>query len=537
MAGSTVMTTDGRGAVRALALGALVMALAGCGDHSGDHGHDHGDGGHGEEAHVPAADTRPSAVVTRYNEETELFLEYPALVVGEGSRFAAHLSRLDGYDPVTEGQLTVTLEQDGEIVAGFRESRPTRDGLYTPTIKPRDAGTFDLKIAWAQGERRSVHVIPDVQVYKDWQSVPEQLGDSPQGEIGFTKEQQWRVPFRTAAVSERRLRESVPATGHLRALPGRDRTVHAPIPGRVQPPEGGWLEPGQRVEADTVVARLVPQLGVGTDVASLRLALEEAEGRARLARRERERLEGLYEKQAVPERRVIEARIEARVAAATLEAAQKRLQAYQSGEKTGDGVASVPVLAGTAGTVAEMMTGPGSYLDQGDPMLRVVDRERLRLEARVSEAEALQQPTGAWYTTTGSDERITVDPENGARLVSVGEVVDPSTRTIPVIFELPNRANHRVGTAARVRVWNGDSTQSLAVPLSAVQRESGEAVVYLANGGETFERRVVTLGIRAGDYVAVRRGLEAGDRVVADGSYLVRLAASGGGDAGHGHAH
>lgn len=537
MAESTVMTTEWRVAGRALALGALVMALAGCGDHSGDHGHDHGDGGHGEEAHAPATDTRPSAVVTRYNEETELFLEYPALVVGEGSRFAAHLSRLDGYDPVTEGQLTVTLEQDGEIVAGFRVSRPTRDGLYTPTIEPRDAGTFDLKIAWAQGERRSVHVIPDVQVYADRQSVPNQLGDAPQGEIEFTKEQQWRVPFRTAAVSERRLRESVPATGHLRALPGRDRTVHAPVPGRVQPPEGGWLEPGQRVEADTVVARLVPQLGVGTDVASLRLAVEEAEGRARLARRERERLEGLYDKQAVPERRVIEARIEARVAAATLEAAQKRLQAYQSGENTGDGVASVPVLAGTAGTVAAMMTGPGSYLDQGEPMLRVVDRQRLRLEARVSEAEALQQPTGAWYTTTGSDERITVDPENGARLVSVGEVVDPSTRTIPVIFELPNRANHRVGAAARVRVWNGDSTQSLAVPLSAVQRESGESVVYLANGGETFERRVVTLGIRAGDYVAVRRGLEAGDRVVADGSYLVRLAASGGGDAGHGHAH
>jgi len=531
------MTTDWRGAFRALALGTLAMALAGCGDHSGDHGHDHGDGGHEEEAHEPASDARPSVMVTRYNEETELFLMHPALVVGEGSRFAAHLSWLDGYNPITEGQLTVTLEDEGEIVAGFRVSRPTRDGLYTPTIEPRDAGTFDLKIAWAQGERRSVHLIPDVRVYADRQSVPELLGDSPQGDIQFTKEQQWRVPFRTVAVSERRLRESVPATGHLRALPGRDRTVNAPIPGRVQRPEGGWPEPGQRVEADTVVARLVPQLGVGTDVASLRLAVEEAEGRVRLARRERQRLEGLFEQGAVPERRVIEARIEARVATAALEAARQRLDAYQSGEDPGNGAATVPVLAGTAGTVAAMMTGPGSYLDQGEPMLRVVDRQRLRLEARVSEAEALQQPTGAWYTTTGSDERITVDPQNGARLVSVGEVVDPSTRTIPVIFELPNRANHRVGAAVRVRVWNGDSTRSLAVPLSAVQRESGEAVVYLANGGETFERRVVTLGIRAGDCVAVRQGLEAGDRVVADGSYLVRLAASGGGNAGHGHAH
>ncbi|TDT43917.1 RND family efflux transporter MFP subunit [Halospina denitrificans] len=531
------MITDWRSAFSVLAVCVAVMVLAGCGDHSDDHGHDHGDAGHGEEAHEPDSEGRPSAVVTRYNDDTELFLEYPALVAGEGSRFAVHLSRLEQYDPVTEGELTVTLEKNGEVVAGFRVSRPTRDGLYTPTIEPRDAGTFDLKIAWKNDERSSEHIIPDVRVYADPESVPEQLGDSPEGEIQFTKEQQWRVPFHTTTVGERRLRESVPATGYLRALPGRDRRVHAPVPGRVQPPEDGWPEPGQRVEADTVVARLVPRLGVGTDVGSLRLAVEEAEGQVRLARRERRRLEGLFEKEAIPQRRVIEARVEARVAEAGLKAARQRLEAYQQGDEPVEAAAMVPVMAGTAGTVAEVMTGPGSYLDEGEPMLRVVDRQRLRLEARVSESEALEQPAGAWYTPAGSDQRFTVDPDNGARLVSAGELIDASSRTRSVIFELSNEANHRVGTAAKVRVWNGDSKRALAVPVSAVQRESGETVVYLANGGETFERRVVNLGIRAGDYVAVRRGLEDGDRVVVDGSYLVRLAASGGGDAGHGHTH
>ncbi len=62
-------------------------------------------------------------------------------------------------------------------------------------------------------------------------------------------------------------------------------------------------------------------------------------------------------------------------------------------------------------------------------------------------------------------------------------------------------------------------------------------MVYVQTGGESYARRPVTLGLRAGDQVAVTGGLAPGERVVARGSYLVRLAASGDSGAGHGHAH
>jgi cobalt-zinc-cadmium efflux system membrane fusion protein len=86
-------------------------------------------------------------------------------------------------------------------------------------------------------------------------------------------------------------------------------------------------------------------------------------------------------------------------------------------------------------------------------------------------------------------------------------------------------------------VFTGKSVDSVAVPVSAIVRDSGVPVVYVEVGGESFQRRVVQLGIRDGDYIEVRNGVTNGERVVSKGAYLVKLAASGPAEAGHGHAH
>lgn len=73
-----------------------------------DHAHD-ASGGHiteGEE--IPAVDA------TIWTDKTELFVEFPALVVGSTSRFAAHFTILDRHQPVREGSVTVSLVKDGK---------------------------------------------------------------------------------------------------------------------------------------------------------------------------------------------------------------------------------------------------------------------------------------------------------------------------------------------------------------------------------------------------------------------------------------
>ena len=59
---------------------------------------------------APTEDEGPDPLsVTRWTAKTELFAEYPALVVGQTSRFAIHLTTLEPFKAVTEGAMDVQL--------------------------------------------------------------------------------------------------------------------------------------------------------------------------------------------------------------------------------------------------------------------------------------------------------------------------------------------------------------------------------------------------------------------------------------------
>ena len=95
---------------RDLSLSLLIVALlSGC-EHSDldDHTHDD-DHSHADES---------SLSFTHYTDETELFVEFPALVVGVESQFAAHVTQLSNHEPLLDGQLDVVLHQ-GRVGVGL----------------------------------------------------------------------------------------------------------------------------------------------------------------------------------------------------------------------------------------------------------------------------------------------------------------------------------------------------------------------------------------------------------------------------------
>lgn len=66
--------------------------------------HPHGPGGE----HLPAAPVSPrqGGTVTLHTDSTELYLEHPALVVGELGRFVVHITDATDFKPVTAGTVT-----------------------------------------------------------------------------------------------------------------------------------------------------------------------------------------------------------------------------------------------------------------------------------------------------------------------------------------------------------------------------------------------------------------------------------------------
>jgi cobalt-zinc-cadmium efflux system membrane fusion protein len=72
-------------------------------------------------------------------------------------------------------------------------------------------------------------------------------------------------------------------------------------------------------------------------------------------------------------------------------------------------------------------------------------------------------------------------------------------------------------------------------PPARCRTKAARPVVYVQTGGESFERRIVRTGSRDGERVAILDGIEAGQRVVGKGAYLIRLSTSMSAAVGHAH--
>ncbi len=508
-----------------------ALFLMGC---SRDHEHAE-DGSHPPAAEAEAAHGHGAGgeKLTHFSDRTELFVEFPRLVVGEKSAFAAHLTTLADFKALTGGKVTVRLSGGGQPDEVFSVEGASQPGIFRPEAMPKHAGDRDLTIEVATPEFSATHELGPFTVYPDRKAAEAEPAPHDDEGIGFTKEQQWKVDFATAEVVTRPIRTAVNATGVLRARPDGEAQLTAAAVGQVQS-AGTFPRLGQQVKKGELLAYLVPRMGGETDLATLRAAANKAQVELDLAQQELARMETLFREEAVPEKRVLAARAAVALARAELTAAQQRLGQY------GGAGGGIPVRAPVSGTLADVRVSPGAFAQEGTLLFHIADRSKLWLELRVPESDAarLANPTGAAFRVAGDERSIEIIPGKSGRLIAVGGVVDATTRTVPVVFEFtaPDR-NLPIGMAVQAQVFAGSVREAVAIPASSVLDEGGMSVVFVMIGGESFERRQVRLGAREGDWVEVLEGLTPGSRVVSRGAYLVKLASTGTAQIGHGHAH
>ena len=489
--------------------------------------------------------SRPLESITHFSQQTELFVEFPALVKGHASPFAAHLTRLDTFKAVAQGRVTVVLSGGGAPEERFEVVSPLVPGIFRPVVAPMHIGQRELTLLVESEVFRDRHELGTVTVFPDVEAAARVGGAVEQDKgntISFLKEQQWRMDFATAPMDVRSLRDSITVNGVVRARPDGEIYIIAPTAGRLLTAGEDFPRVGLEVNRDKLLAVIAPRLGAEADAASLELSIERARLDLEHAKRERKRLEGLFKEGAVPEKRVIAARHEEQVAHAELTAASRRLEHYRriqhaQGAKNPGGIA---VRSPIAGTVAEVHVAPGAFLEEGQKLFHIVDLDRLWLEAQIPEADIgrVRKTSGAWFEIEGFAQPFEVSREVGAEIVALGGVVNPESRTVPLMLEFPNPQRLLpVGLFARVHVLTGETATGPVIPRSAVVDESGEAVAYVQIEGEAFERRVLKLGVQDSDRVQVIEGLKAGERVVTRGAYFVHLAASSTALPAHGHPH
>jgi RND family efflux transporter MFP subunit len=107
----------------------------------------------------------------------------------------------------------------------------------------------------------------------------------------------------------------------------------------------------------------------------------------------------------------------------------------------------------------------------------------------------------------------------------IAPALDPTTRTLPARIEASNpaeRLKKDMYVTAQVRA--GVIPNALMVPDAAVLRDSENMpYVYLQTGNNQFARRMVTLGESQGGKTQITAGLQAGDKIVGDGSLFLQF--------------
>jgi membrane fusion protein, heavy metal efflux system len=290
--------------------------------------------------------------------------------------------------------------------------------------------------------------------------------------------------------------------------------------------------PLYEVETPDVTTAANDLLSALDNVQKTRVALEQA-------RREDARQASLLSARAASQRDVEQARAatnaaeaDARSATAQTEAQRDRLRVLGRTpaqiaeiERTRQVSGVITVTAPLAGTITQRRVGPGQWVSagQGDPVFTIADLSTMWLVAGVRELDVPLIQIGQTVQVT-----VAALPERGfeARIVRTSAGLDATTRRLTVMAEvLDPEGVLRPEMFANFRISVGASAQSPAVPVSAVIFRGAEANVWVALPEGRFTMRKITPGIRSGDMIQVRDGVQAGDRLVTGGALFIDRAA------------
>jgi cobalt-zinc-cadmium efflux system membrane fusion protein len=171
-----------------------------------------------------------------------------------------------------------------------------------------------------------------------------------------------------------------------------------------------------------------------------------------------------------------------------------------------------------AGIVVERNATIGATVGADVNLFKIIDISSVWIDANVFEKDLER-------VKFGQEVKVSVPafPEAtfSGRVILVSSVVDPETRSVKVRTEVPNRDRKlKPDMFANVEIITDVHRTAISIPQSALLNDGGQTVVFVA-AGSGYEKRKVTAGIQSSDRVEILDGLQAGDKVVVKGNYLL----------------
>ena len=290
----------------------------------------------------------------------------------------------------------------------------------------------------------------------------------------------------------------------------RQTMLSAQVPGAIVALN---VKAGERVKAGQELIRIDAR-AAEQNVAGSSAQVDAAQAALKVATRELERQQALFQKHYISQGALDRAQAQAEAAQAQL----KALQAQAGAARTQSGF--FVLKAPYAGVVSEVPVALGDMAMPGRPLLTLHDPSALRVTAAVPQAllPALgANLQGVRYELPSAQAGLQVPAQ-----VQLLPTVDPLTHTAQLRLGLP-AGLEGVAPGLFARVWlpgamaSGQAAASrLYLPASTVVRRAELTGVYLVDAQGKPRLRQVRLGRTEGDRVEVLSGLRADDKVAVD---------------------
>lgn len=368
------------------------------------------------------------------------------------------------------------------------------------------------------------------------------------GEIVMTDEQMEKAGVDIETVEPGDFTAVMKAAGQIVRRQGDEQTVSATISGIVY-----WrnasLSEGSQVGSGQPLADITARhLQDGDPIAKAKAAFEAAKS-------EMERVKPLADENIVSQREYEQARLNYQ----TAKAAYEGIAASKSG--------SAVVTTGMGGFIKSLIVKSGDYVNVGDPIAVVTQNRRQQLVVDVPECayRNMNDIRSANFKATGNDNVYKLSELNG-KLISYSRTLPEGSAYLPATFEFDNVGDIIAGSFVEVYLLLKQKQNVITVPNTSLTEEQGLYYVYVKkhnhnheahedhehedhdheahegheHKGEEgiFEKREVKIGQTDGVRTEILSGLKAGECIVTEGAYQVKLAASSSAiPEGHNHNH
>jgi cobalt-zinc-cadmium efflux system membrane fusion protein len=305
---------------------------------------------------------------------------------------------------------------------------------------------------------------------------------------------------------------SLHLTGRVALDEDNTQRLASPVDGRVTKV---MVQLGDKVKKGQALVELS-----STRVAEIEADAQKAEQDLTLAKKSVDRAEKLRQEGAIADKDL--ARIGADFEKAKTDAARVQAQLrLLSLAPSGPGL-SASLRSQIVGTVVERSTFVGQEVraDAAAPLLTLTNLGTVWVLADVYEQDLGLVAPGATVAI-----RVPAYPSEtfAGKVDHIGEVVDPTTRTVKLRVVVPNGdLQLKPEMFAKIDLAVTGSRPSIVLPARAILTDSEHSRVIVASDGNVFRQRVVEIGPEIDGQVTVAKGIAPGEKVVTSGAIFLR---------------